>query len=70
MKRAKKKKLRKVQENQFADVPTLTICQSIQLLINELSERGVYIKDFDDKDKSLKQIQYIGGKLYYLSERE
>ena len=57
MKRAKKKKLRKNQENQFVDVPTLTICQSIQLLINELAERGVYIKDFDDKDKSLKQIQ-------------
>lgn len=70
MKRAKKKKLRKSQENQFVDVPTLTICQSIQLLINELAERGVYIKDFDDKDKSLKQIQYIGGKLYYLSEKE
>lgn len=70
MKRAKKKKLRKNQENQFVDVPTLTICQSIQLLINELAERGVYIKDFDDKDKSLKQIQYIGGKLHYLSEKE
>ena len=70
MKRAKKKKLRKNQENQFVDVPTLTICQSIQLLINELAERGVYIKDFDDKDKSLKQIQSIGGKLYYLSEKE
>nr|DAP78252.1 MAG TPA: hypothetical protein [Caudoviricetes sp.] len=48
----------------------MTICQSIQLLINELAERGTYIKDFDDKDKSLKQIQYIGGKLYYLSEKE
>lgn len=61
---------RKVKErwNEFAGVPTLTICQSIQLLINELAERDIYIKDFDNKEKSLKQIQYIGGKLYYLSE--
>lgn len=61
---------RKVKErrSEFAGVPTLTICQSIQLLINELAERDIYIKDFDNKEKSLKQIQYIGGKLYYLSE--
>lgn len=64
------RKTRKVKERrkEFVSIPTLTICQSIQLLINELAERDIYIKDFDDKEKSLKQIQYIGGKLYYLSE--
>lgn len=54
----------------FSGIPLVTMCQSIQLLINELKERGIKVYDFDNKDKAVEQIQIIRGKVYFLAARE
>ena len=54
----------------FSDVPLATMCQSIQLLINELYQRGFPVYDFDNKQKFVQQIQIIQGKVYFLAAEE
>ena len=54
----------------FSNVPLATMCQSIQLLINELYSRGIPIYDFDNKNKFVQQIQIIQGKVYFLAAEE
>lgn len=54
----------------FSEVPLATMCQSIQLLINELYGRGIKIYDFDNKDKCVQQIQIIQGNVYFLAAKE
>lgn len=54
----------------FSTVPLATMCQSIQLLINELYRRGFPIYDFDNKDKFIQGIQIIQGKVYFLAAKE
>lgn len=58
------------QEPDFSGVPLATMCQSIQMLINELYERGYPIYDFDNKKKSIRQIQIIKGKVFFLAAEE
>lgn len=57
-------------ELDFSQVPLATMCQSIQLLVNELYERGYPLYDYDQKDRSLQQIQIIQGKVYFLAAKE
>lgn len=54
----------------FSTVPLATMCQSIQLLINELHRRGFPVYDFDNKDKFIQGIQIIQGKVYFLAAKE
>ena len=54
----------------FSGVPLATVCQSIQLLINELQRRGFPVYDFDNKDKFVQGIQIIQGKVYFLAAKE
>lgn len=54
----------------FSEVPNGTLCQSIQLLLDELRERGFPMYDFDHKERSLQQIQIIGGRIYFLAAPE
>lgn len=84
MNRAKKRKLHKDQGSKhfsrhtkaateqpdFSSVPLATMCQSIQLLINELYRRGFPVYDFDNKDKFIQGIQIIQGKVYFLAAKE
>ena len=85
MNRAKKRKSQKNQRNKlfqenapntasekadFSTVPLATMCQSIQLLINELYSRGYPVYDFDNKTKFVQQIQIIKGKVYFLVAEE
>ncbi len=51
----------------FSDIPLATMCQSIQLLINELYNRGYPVYDFDNKQKCIQQIQIIQNKVYFLA---
>lgn len=61
----------KKQENaDFSDIPLATVCRSIQLLIDELKDRGIRIYDFDNKDKAVEQIQIICEKVYFLAAKE
>lgn len=54
----------------FSGVPLATMCQSIQLLINELHSRGFPVYDFDNKKKFVQGIQIIRGKVYFLAAEE
>jgi len=54
----------------FSNVPLATMCQSIQLLINELYKRGYPVYDFDSKNKFVQGIQIIQGKVYFLAAEE
>ena len=58
------------EEVDFSGVPLATMCQSIQLLINELYSRGVKVYDFDNKDKYVQQVQIIQGKVFFLAAKE
>ena len=86
MNRAKRRKLHKDQGSKhfsrqakakaateqpdFSSVPLATMCQSIQLLINELYRRGFPVYDFDNKDKFVQGIHIIQGKVYFLVAEE
>ena len=58
------------QQPDFSSVPLATMCQSIQLLLNELYERGYPVYDFDNKTKYVQQIQIIQGKVFFLVAEE
>ena len=83
MNRAQRRKEQKNQRNKkswtavddiaqpdFSGVPLATVCQSIQLLINELYERGYPVYDFDNKTKFVQGIQIIHGKVFFLAAEE
>lgn len=57
-------------ETDFDSVPVATMCQSIQMLIDNLANRGFPVHDWDNKDKTVKQIGFIGGKVYFLATKE
>ena len=54
----------------FSEVPTGTLCQSIMLLVDELRKRGFPLKDFDHKERTLQQVQILGGSIYFLAAPE
>ena len=54
----------------FSSVPLATICQSINLLIDELRGRGIPVYDFDNKDKAVQGIQILQGKVFFLAAKE
>ena len=54
----------------FSSVPLATMCQSIQLLINELYQRGYPMYDFDNKGKFIQGIHIIQGKVFFLAAEE
>lgn len=62
--------MKEPEEPDFSEVPLATMCQSIQLLINELCRRGIRVYDFDNKNKCVEQIQIIQGKVYFLAAEE
>ena len=84
MNRAQRRKSQKEQRNKyfskpaavaqeqpdFSGVPLATMCQSIQLLINELYRRGYSVYDFDNKEKYVQGLQIIQGKVYFLAAKE
>lgn len=57
-------------EPDFSEVPLATICQSIQLLIDELRSRGYPMHDYDNKEKSIQLIQILQGKVFFMAAEE
>lgn len=51
-------------------LPTMSIVATIDTMIGILRGRGYKIRDWDDKDKVVKKIKYIGGKVYILAPHE
>lgn len=54
----------------FNAVPIPILCQSIQMIMDNMASRGFPVRDFDNKDKTVKQVGMIGGKVYFLATKE
>lgn len=49
-------------------LPVSAMLSSIEMQISILQERGVEIRDWENKDRVLKQVRILGGKAYFLAE--
>lgn len=52
------------------ELPIPALLQSLEWQIDILRERGVEIKDWENKNRVLKQVRIIGGKVYFLAAEE
>lgn len=52
------------------ELPVSAMIASMEMQVDILSQRGVEIRDWDNKDRVLKQIRIIGGKAYFLAEEK
>lgn len=72
--RAKQKKARELyapeSDNDMSQAPLAALCLGMEYIMQELKRRGMMIHDFDNKTKVVRQIQIIGGKVYFLAEEE
>lgn len=57
-------------DGNLSETPLASLCLGISYIMQELEKRGKPIYDFDNKNKVVKQIQIIGGKVYFLAEEE
>lgn len=57
-----------ISEQIMQALPIPAILASIEMQIKVLESRGVKISNWDDKDKSLKQVRMLGGKVYFFEE--
>lgn len=51
-------------------LPVSAMVASIEMQIDILRERGIEIHDWDNKDRTLRQIRILGGKAYFLADTE
>lgn len=59
-----------IEASDFSKASLATICQALQLLINEISNRGYPIYDFDNKQKRVYRIKIIKKKVYFFAAEE
>ena len=52
------------------EMPLPLVLRNIEQNIELLSQRGIEIRDWDNKDRVLKQVRIIGGKVYFLAATE
>lgn len=52
------------------EMPLPLVLRNIEQSIELLSQRGIKIRDWDNKDRVLKQVRIIGGKVYFLAATE
>ena len=69
MKRSARKLIQKAENGKlFTDVLTAILCSSIQMMLDELKQRGLAVKDFDHKEKHVEQVQFINNTVYFLTK--
>ena len=73
----KKIKNKNRQKNNLADatqvmrsLPIPALLQSIEWQLDILREKGIGIKDWDNKGRVIKQVRWIGGKAYFFAEEK
>ena len=57
-------------ERTLEQMPTAELAAGINRLIDTLKERGVIIRDYDDKGRRLYKIQMIHGRPFFLASEE
>lgn len=63
--RSKSKDLESVLKIQEG-IPTFALIESLNFTIEVLARRGVKIKDWDDKARTVYKFKWLGGKAYIL----
>lgn len=56
--------------DELRKLPTQALISTIDQMVGILRERGVVIRDWDEKDKAIQRVRLIGGKAYILAPRE
>lgn len=51
-------------------LPVSAMLASIEMQIDILRERGVEIRDWESKDRVLRQVRMMGGKVYFLAAED
>ena len=54
----------------LTQLPTMALVATIDTMIGILRDRGHKIRDWDEKDKVVQKMKYIGGKVYILAPKE
>lgn len=47
-------------------LPTIALLQAMEMLLNIINGRGIEVRDWDNKDKTVHQIRMIGAHPYFL----
>ncbi|MBQ9699668.1 MAG: hypothetical protein IJV71_03515 [Lachnospiraceae bacterium] len=68
--RKRSKQCNQASNPNFDAVPIPVLCQSINMIMENMANRGFPVRDFDHKDKVVKRVGMIGGKAYFLSTKE
>lgn len=71
----RKPKSSKHQKNNLAsatqvmrNLPVPALLQSIEWQLDILREKGIEVKDWDNKGRVIRQVRWIGGKAYFFAE--
>lgn len=51
-------------------LPVSAMLSSIEMQVGILQERGIEIRDWDNKDRVLRQVRILGGKAYFLATED
>lgn len=51
-------------------LPVSAMLSSIEMQVNILQERGIKIRDWDNKNRVLRQVRILGGKAYFLAAED
>lgn len=54
----------------LAKLPTPALVATIDTMIGILQDRGIKIRDWDEKDKVVQKMKCIGGRVFILAPRE
>nr|WP_325300203.1 hypothetical protein [uncultured Dysosmobacter sp.] len=55
---------------QLRETPIPQLLSSLELTVGILRERGVEIRDWEDKKRHLTQFRMLGNKAYFFAERK
>lgn len=65
---SKPKALKSILEIQES-IPTFALIEALNVIIEILAHRGVKIKDWDDKARTVYKFKWLGGKAYVLAPK-
>lgn len=56
--------------NFLLQMPVPALLSSLETTVNILTEKGIEIKDWEDKERCLVQFRQLGGKCYFFAQRK
>ena len=56
--------------NFLLQMPVPALLSSLEATVSILTEKGIEIKDWEDKDRHLVQFRQLGGKCYFVTQRK